>query len=55
MEKLADPEESFAPVAVDRLVRPGLRVTHEPGDEAVLLGEQGRAFGTVQRWVPSES
>jgi hypothetical protein len=55
MEKLTDPEEFFALVAVDRLVRPELRVTHEPGDEAILLGEQGRAIETVQRWVQAES
>jgi hypothetical protein len=54
MEKLTDPEEFFALVAVDRLVRPELRVTHEPGDEAVLFGEQGRAIETVQRRVQAE-
>jgi hypothetical protein len=55
MEKLTDPEEFFALVAVDRLARPELRVTHDPGDGAVLLGEQGRAIETVQRWVKAGS
>jgi hypothetical protein len=55
MEKLTDPDEFFALVAVDRLIRPELQVTHEPDDEAVLLGEQGRAIETVQRWVQTEA
>jgi hypothetical protein len=55
MEKLTDPDEFFALVAVDRLVRPELQVIRELDDEAVLLGEQGRAIETVQRWVASES
>jgi hypothetical protein len=55
MEKLTEPDEFFALVAIDRLAPPELRVTHEPDDEAVLLGEQGRAIETVQRWVASEA
>lgn len=55
MEKLTDPEEFFALMAVDRLARPELHVTRELDDEAVLLGEQGRAIETVQRWIASES
>ena len=54
MEKLTDPDEFFALLAVDRLARPELQVTRESHDEAVLLGEQGRAIETVQRWVASE-
>ncbi len=55
MEKLTDPDEFFALVAVDRLARPELQITRELGDEAVLLGEQGRAIETVQRWVETEA
>jgi hypothetical protein len=55
MEKLTDPDEFFALLAVDRLARPELQVTREMDDEAVLLGEQGRAIETVQRWVATES
>lgn len=55
MEKLTDPDEFFALMAVDRLARPELQVTHELDDEAVLLGEQGRAVETVQRWVQTEA
>lgn len=55
MEKLTDPEEFFALVAVDRLARPELQVTREIDDEAVLLGEQGRAIETVQRWVQTQA
>ena len=55
MEKLTDPEEFFALVAVDRLARPELQITRELDDDAVLLGEQGRALETVQRWVQSEA
>ncbi len=55
MEKLTDPDEFFALVAVDRLIRPELRVTHGSADEAVLLGEQGRAIETVQRWIGAET
>jgi hypothetical protein len=55
MEKLTDPDEFFALVAVDRLARPEFQVTHELDDEAVLLGEQGRAIETVQRWVQIEA
>ena len=55
MEKLTDPDEFFALVAVDRLARPELQVTQEHDDEAVLLGEQGRAIETVQRWVATEA
>lgn len=55
MEKLTDPDEFFALVAVDRLIRTELQVMHEVDDEAVLLGEQGRAIETVQRWVQAES
>jgi hypothetical protein len=51
MEKLTEPDDFFALLAVDRLARPELRVAHEPGDEAALLGEQGRAIETVQRWI----
>jgi hypothetical protein len=54
MEKLTDPYEFFALVAVDRLAPPELQVTREVNDEAVLLGEQGRAIETVQRWVALE-
>ena len=54
IEKLTDPDEFFALVAVDRLARPELHVTREIDDEAVLLGEQGRAIETVQRWIASE-
>jgi hypothetical protein len=55
MEKLTDPNEFFALVAVDRLEGPELRVSHAVDDEAVLLGEQGRAIETVQRWIQRES
>jgi hypothetical protein len=55
MEKLTDQDEFFALVAVDRLARPELLVTYELDDEAVLLGEQGRAIETVQRWVQTEA
>lgn len=55
MEKLTDPNEFFALMAVDRLARPEPRVSRELGDEAVLLGEQGRAIETVQRWIASEA
>jgi hypothetical protein len=55
MEKLTDPDDFFALVAVDRLARPELQVTREPDDEAVRRGEQGRAIETVQRWVQSEA
>ncbi len=54
MEKLTDPEEFFALVAVDRLTRRELQVSRERGDEAVLLGKQGRAIETVQRWIQAE-
>jgi hypothetical protein len=55
MEKLTDPAEFFALVAVDRLAGPELHVSHKVDDASVLLGEQGRAIETVQRWVQSES
>jgi hypothetical protein len=55
MEKLTDPNEFFALMVVDRLARPELHVIREIDDEAVLLGEQGRAIETVQRWVASEA
>jgi hypothetical protein len=51
MEKLTDPDEFFALVAVDRLTGPDFQISHAVDDEAVLLGEQGRAIETVQRWV----
>lgn len=54
MAKLADPDEFFALVAVDRLARPELQVTRELDDETLLLGEQGRAIETVQGWVASQ-
>jgi hypothetical protein len=55
MEKLTDPDEFFALVAVDRLAGPDLQISHAVDDEAVLLGEQGRAIETVQRWIQMES
>lgn len=55
MEKLTDPDEFFALTAVDRLARSELRVVRELDDEAVFLGEQGRAIETVQRWIAAES
>ena len=55
MEKLTDPDEFFALVAVDRLARPEIQITRELDDDAVLLGEQGRAIETVQRWVQAEA
>jgi hypothetical protein len=55
MEKLTDLDEFFALLAVDRLARPELHAARELDDEAVLLGEQGRAIETVQRWIASES
>jgi hypothetical protein len=55
MDKLTGPEEFFALVAVDRLASPELVVRYEPDDEAALLGEQGRAIETVQRWVQMEA
>ena len=55
MEKLTDPDEFFALTAVDRVARPELHVIRELDDEAVLLGEQGRAIETVQRWIAEES
>jgi hypothetical protein len=55
MEKLTDPDEFFAPVAVDRLAGPELHVSHAVDDETVLLGEQGRAIETIQRWIQRES
>jgi hypothetical protein len=54
MEKLIDPDDFFALVAVDRLARPELQVTRELDDEAILFGEQGRAIETVQRWILAE-
>ncbi|MHB1423753.1 MAG: DUF7689 domain-containing protein [Gemmataceae bacterium] len=54
MEKLTDPDEFFALMAVDRLARPELHVLRNLDDEAGLLGEQGRAVETVQRWIASE-
>lgn len=55
MEKLTDPDEFFALMAVNRLARPELRPIRELDDETVLLGEQVRAIETVQRWVASEA
>jgi hypothetical protein len=55
MEKLTDPEEFFALVAVDHLAGPELIVTHGLDDESVLLGEQGRAIETVLQWIASQS
>lgn len=54
MVKLTESTEFFALVAVDRLARPELQVTRELDDEIVLLGEQGRAIETIQRWVALE-
>jgi hypothetical protein len=51
MEKLTDPDEFFALMAVDRLARPELHVLRDLDDEAVLLGDQGRAIETVLRWI----
>ena len=53
MEKLTEPDECFALVAVDRLLPADLVVKHDMGDAAVLLGEQGRAIETIQRWLHS--
>jgi hypothetical protein len=53
MEKLLDPTEFFALVAVDRLIPPTLVVVRELDDDVVLQGEQGRAIETVQRWIAS--
>ena len=53
MEKLIDPDDFFALVAVDRLARPELLITHAIDDEAILLGEtrtddgNGAALGRV--------
>jgi len=54
MAKLADPDEFFAMVAVDRLARPELQVIRELDDESLLLGEQGRAIETVRRWIAAQ-
>jgi hypothetical protein len=53
MEKLLDPTEFFALVAVDRLLPAALVVVRELDDDVVLQGEQGRAVETVQRWIAS--
>jgi hypothetical protein len=53
MEKVTNPDEFFALLAVDRLVRPDLQVHFPVQDERVLLGEQGRAIETVRRWLQS--
>lgn len=51
MEKLTRNDEFFALQAVDRLLKPDMIVHFEPSDPAALLGEQHRAFETVQRWI----
>ena len=53
MEKLTNSDNFCALVAVDRLLRPELRIVKELDDESALLGEQGRAVETVQRWLQS--
>jgi hypothetical protein len=53
MAKLTSPDDFFALVAVDRLLRPELQIVKELDDESALLGEQGRAVETVQRWLQS--
>jgi hypothetical protein len=55
VEKLTDPDEFFALVAVDRLAGSDLRISHAVDDEAVLWGEQGRAIETVRQWIQLES
>jgi hypothetical protein len=55
MEKLTRPEEFFALLAADRLIRPEFVVAHEPGDPAVILGEQGRAIETIKQWIKTEA
>ncbi len=55
MNKLTKPDEFFALLAVDRLIRPELVVSHEPDDRTALLGEQGRALETVKRWIQTEA
>jgi hypothetical protein len=49
MEKLTEPDEFFALMAVDRLLPPEMVVRY--AIEALLTGEQGRAIETVQRWL----
>lgn len=51
VDKLREPSEFFALVALDRLLDERLLITRDIEDEAVLLGEQGRALETVKRWV----
>jgi hypothetical protein len=55
MEKLTHPDEFFALLAVDRLIRPEFVISHEPGDPAVVLGEQGRVIETVKQWIRTEA
>jgi hypothetical protein len=55
MEKLTLGDDFFALLAVDRLIRPEFVVSHEPGDPAVALGEQGRAIETVKQWIRTEA
>jgi hypothetical protein len=51
MEKLTHPDDYFALLAVDRLIRPEFVIAHRPGDQAVVHGEQGRALETIKQWI----
>jgi hypothetical protein len=55
MDKLTAPDDFFALLAVDRLLRPEFVVSREPDDPAALLGEQGRALDTVKQWIRREA
>jgi hypothetical protein len=50
MEKLTNPDDFFALVAVDQLC-PELRIDKSLKDESILLGEQGRAVETLRHWL----
>lgn len=51
MNRLTNRDEFFALVALEPLLRPELVVTTDLKDDAVLLGEQGRAAETLKRWI----
>lgn len=55
MEKLTEPEEFFALMAVDRLLRPEFVIARAPDDPAALFGGQGRAIETVKQWIRTEA
>lgn len=51
LEKLLDPDDFFALVALELLLPPALVASWTPDDERMLLGEQGRAQATIRRWT----